>query len=125
MRGFRYGGFRTSQVDERVLYSVSLPTLKGPGRSYSCFVVGMGKGAITLQSMLSISEAQIACLLERRQRVVDTAECVLVTKDIEVADSVVDELRAHILISAIVLVKRQSQGADYRCGILVKKHFSY
>jgi hypothetical protein len=47
--------------------------------------------------MLRISEAQIACLLERRQGIIDTAKRILVTMDIKVVDSMVDELVIHIL----------------------------
>jgi hypothetical protein len=51
-----------------------------------------GKSAVTLQSMLSISEAQIARLLECRQRIINSAKRILVTVDIKVANSMMDEL---------------------------------
>jgi hypothetical protein len=42
--------------------------------------------------MLRISETQVACLLECRQRIIDTAKCVLVAVDIKVVDGMEDEL---------------------------------
>ncbi len=58
-------------------------------------------GNSTLQRALRLPRAQIARLLQRRQRLIDARNGELVRRDVEVVDGVVDELSARARARAV------------------------